>query len=88
MVLLMYCNFVFAEKAKNIFSCNLRMEKALQTVSEESSRLEVPSTPTKSLNTMSGAATSPISTMLKGIPKALLEKVCIFQNVSCIMLSS
>lgn len=64
------------EKAKNVLNCNLRMEKALQTVSEESARSEIPLTPTKSLNTVSGAATSPISTMLKGIPKALLEKVC------------
>jgi hypothetical protein len=75
---------VFAEKARNVFNCNLRMEKALQTVSEESCQSETPATPTKSLNT-SGAATSPISTLLKGIPKALLEKVCAYQNVSCIV---
>jgi hypothetical protein len=62
------------------------MEKALQTVSEESSRSEIQTTPTKSQNRMSGAATSPISAMLKGIPKALLEKVCAFQNVSYIVL--
>jgi hypothetical protein len=56
------------------------MEKALQTVSE-SSQSEVPTTPTKSLHNISDPPSSPISTMLTGIPKALLEKVCTFQYV-------
>ncbi|PNF24958.1 hypothetical protein B7P43_G09163 [Cryptotermes secundus] len=63
------------EKARNLFSCNLRMEKALQTVCEKSSQSEIPATPTKSLPLISGSATSPVSTILKGIPKALLEKI-------------
>jgi hypothetical protein len=67
-----------AEKARNLFSCNLRMEKALQTVCEESSQSKIQTTPTKSLHLISGPSTSPVSTMLKGIPKALLEKVCVF----------
>ena len=77
--------FLFAEKSRNLFSCNLRMEKALQTVSE-SSESEVPTTPTKSLHNSSDHAMLPISTMLAGIPKALLEKVCTIQHVWCIVL--
>jgi hypothetical protein len=75
----------FVEKSRNLFSCNLRMEKALQTVSE-SSQSEVPTTPTKSLHSVSDPAASPISKMLAGIPKALLEKVCKIQHVWCIVL--
>ena len=78
-------DFLFAEKSKNLFSCNLRMEKALQAVSE-SSQSDVPTTPTKSLHNISDSASSPISTMLTGIPKALLEKVCTVQHVWCIVL--
>jgi hypothetical protein len=78
--------FMVTEKARNLLSCNLRMEKALQTVCEESSQSEIPTTATKSLHLISGAATLPVSTILKGIPKALLEKVCAFQNVCCIVL--
>lgn len=78
-------NFLLAEKSRNLFSCNLRMEKALQAVSE-SSQLEVPTTPTKSLHNISDRPSSPISTMLAGIPKALLEKVCTVQHVWCIVL--
>jgi len=78
-------DFLFAEKSRNLFSCNLRMEKALQVVSE-SSQSEVPTTPTKSLRSISDPASSPISTMLTGIPKALLEKVCTVQHVWCIVL--
>lgn len=63
------------EKARNLFSCNLRMEKALQTVCEESSQSEIPTTLTKSPHLISGPATLPVSTILKGIPKALLEKI-------------
>jgi hypothetical protein len=70
-----------AEKAKNLFSCNLRMEKALQTVCKESSQSDIQTTPTKSVHLISGTAASPVSTLLKGVPKALLEKVCVLQNV-------
>jgi hypothetical protein len=73
--------FVVTEKARNLLNCNLRMEKALRAVSEESGRSEITTTPTKSLDIISGPATSPVSTMLKGIPKALLEKVYALQNV-------
>jgi len=61
------------------------MGKALQAVSE-SGQSEVPTTPTKSLHNISDPASSPISTMLTGIPKALLEKVCTVQHVWCIVL--
>jgi hypothetical protein len=58
------------------------MEKALQAVSE-SIESEVS---TKSLHNTSDPASSPTSTMLAGIPKALLEKVCTIQHVWCIVL--
>ena len=61
------------------------MEKALQAASA-SSQSEVPTTPTKSLNNISDPTSSPISTMLTGIPKALLEKVCTVQHIWCIEL--
>jgi hypothetical protein len=58
------------------------MEKALQAVSE-SSQSEVPTTPTKSLHNVSDPASSSVSTILTGIPKALLEKVCTVQHIWC-----
>jgi hypothetical protein len=57
------------------------MEKVLQSVCEESSQSEILTTPTKSPHLISGSATSPVSTLLKGIPKAILEKVCALQNI-------
>ncbi|KAJ9580268.1 hypothetical protein L9F63_004081, partial [Diploptera punctata] len=51
------------EKAKNLFNCNQRMEKALKLVSEQSNKIESPK-----------KDVSPVPDLLKGIPKALLEK--------------
>ena len=59
----------FTEKAKNLFNCNQRMEKALKLVSEQSTPTESPKTPNK-------VNVPPVPDLLKGIPKALLEKVC------------
>ncbi|PSN40984.1 hypothetical protein C0J52_11001 [Blattella germanica] len=57
-------------RAKNLFNCNQRMEKALQMVSEEASKTDTPKSPAKT-------ETSPVSKLLKGIPKGLLEKASI-----------
>ncbi|XP_069701256.1 DNA replication factor Cdt1 [Periplaneta americana] len=63
------------EQARNLINCNLRMEKALQTTAEESSRIEPPTTPNKLISNNSQPKISPVSSLLKGVPKALLEKV-------------
>ena len=68
---------LFIAKAKNLFNCNQRMEKALKLVSEQSSNVEPPKTPKIE-------EVSPVPDLLKGIPKALLEKVSIVWNIQMV----
>nr|CAD7589401.1 unnamed protein product [Timema genevievae] len=57
------------DRAKNLFSYNQRMEKALENVIEDSSKTE------NAIKSKSDQSDSPLSAALKGLPKALLQKV-------------
>ncbi|KAK7793560.1 hypothetical protein R5R35_000397 [Gryllus longicercus] len=58
------------DRAKTLFGCNERMEKALQMVSEQIKKSEEISS-----SEVKKSASNSDSSLLRGIPKALLEKV-------------
>lgn len=96
--LLLFIFFVFTDKAKSLFNCGTRMEKALQRLAEANLTTKSKS-PTRSSTQDSSTQTTEdgiskiniaivdtppstlsiqtdhLSTLFKGIPKALLEKV-------------
>lgn len=89
----MQTNYFTLAKSRQLFSCNPRMEKALQSVAAQSSsepanvNVEVVDPPSKPINPPSPTKPSQITSALKGIPPALLEKVLHFQPYYCHLLN-